>query len=60
MYINIEREKEKHISTLTHFNAMIIYDIHVSHDTKTSYTFHYIGWLIEILIMVYHNPYITG
>ncbi len=23
-------------------------------------TFHYTGWLIGILIMVYYNPYITG
>ena len=23
-------------------------------------TFHYTGWLIGILILVYYNPYITG
>ena len=27
---------------------------------KTLTTFHYTGWLIRILIMVYYNPYITG
>ena len=33
--------------------------IHVSHEKKPP-TFHYTGWLIGILIMVYYNPYITG
>ena len=32
---------------------------HLSHEKKPP-TFHYTGWLIEILIMVYYNPYITG
>ena len=27
---------------------------------KTLITFHYTGWFIGILIMVYNNPYITG
>ena len=27
---------------------------------KTLVAFHYTGWLIGILIMVYHNPYIPG
>ncbi len=27
---------------------------------KKTPTFHYTGWLIGILIMVYYNPYITG
>ena len=27
---------------------------------KTLITFHYTGWLIGILIMVYYNPYILG
>ena len=31
----------------------------LSHE-KTLTTFHYTGWLIGILIMVYYNPYITG
>ena len=34
-----------------------IYDM--SHE-KNPPTFHYTGWLIGILIMVYYNPYITG
>ena len=33
--------------------------LQVSHE-KTPPTFHYTGWLIGILIMVYYNPYITG
>ena len=32
---------------------------HLSHE-KNPPTFHYTGWLIGILIMVYYNPYITG
>ena len=31
----------------------------MSHEKSTP-TFHYTGWLIEILIMVYYNPIITG
>ena len=31
----------------------------LSHE-KNPPTFHYTGWLIGILIMVYYNPYITG
>ena len=31
----------------------------LSHE-KTLITFHYTGWLIGVLIMVYYNPYITG
>ena len=31
----------------------------MSHE-KNLPTFHYTGWLIEILITVYYNPYITG
>ena len=31
----------------------------MSHE-KNPPTFHYTGWLIGILIMVYDNPYITG
>ena len=31
----------------------------VSHEKNTP-TFHYTGWLIGILIMVYYNPYING
>ena len=31
----------------------------VSHK-KDPPTFHYTGWLIGILMMVYYNPYITG
>ena len=33
--------------------------IQMSHE-KNPLTFHYTGWLIGILIMVYYNPYITG
>ena len=33
--------------------------IEVSHE-KNPLTFHYTGWLIGILIMVYNNPCITG
>ena len=33
--------------------------IYMSHE-KNRLTFHYTGWLIGILIMVYYNPYITG
>ena len=32
---------------------------HLSHENNPP-TFHYTGWLIGILIMVYYNPYITG
>ena len=32
---------------------------HMSHEKKPP-TFHYTGWLIGILIMVYYNPYVTG
>ena len=32
---------------------------YLSHE-KNPPTFHYTGWLIGILIMVYYNPYITG
>ena len=32
---------------------------HLSHE-KNPPTFHYTGWLIGILIMVYYNPNITG
>ena len=32
---------------------------HLSHE-KNPPTFHYTGWLIGILIMVYYNPYIPG
>ncbi len=31
----------------------------VSHE-KNPPTFHYTGWLIGILMMVYYNPYITA
>ncbi len=31
----------------------------LSHE-KNPPTFHYTGWLIGILVMVYYNPYITG
>ena len=31
----------------------------MSHEQNPP-TFHYTGWLIGILIMVYYNPYITG
>ena len=34
--------------------------LQVSHEKKKPLTFHYTGWLIGILIMVYYNPYITG
>ena len=27
---------------------------------KTLITFHYTGWLVGILILVYYNPYIAG
>ena len=33
--------------------------IELSHEKKPP-TFHYTGWLIGILIMVYYNPHITG
>ena len=35
---------------------------HLSHEKrkKKRITFHYTGWLIGILIMVYYNPYIPG
>ncbi len=33
--------------------------LHLSHE-KNHPTFHYTGWLIGILIMVYFDPYITG
>ncbi len=32
---------------------------HMSHE-KNPPTFHYTGWLIGILTMVYYNPYIPG
>ena len=32
---------------------------HMSHE-KNPPTFHYTGWLIGILTMVYYNPYIKG
>ena len=33
----------------------------LSHEKKTNMLiFHYTGWLIGILIMVYYNPYVTG
>ena len=31
----------------------------LSHEKKTL-TFHYTGWLVGIMIMVYYNPHITG
>ena len=31
-----------------------------SEPRKNPLTFHYTGWLIGILIMVYYNPYTTG
>ena len=34
-------------------------DHHMSHE-KNPLTFHYAGWLIGILIMVYYNPHIIG
>ena len=33
---------------------------HIIESRKTLTTFHYTGWLIGNLIMVYYNPYITG
>ena len=33
--------------------------VHLSHE-KNPPTFHYTGWLIGILLMVYYNPYIIG
>ena len=33
--------------------------LHLSHE-KNPLTFHYTGWLIGILIMVYYSHYITG
>ena len=33
--------------------------VDMSHE-KNPPTFHYTGWLIGILIMVYYNPYIPG
>ena len=32
----------------------------MNHKKKNLITFHYTGWLIEFLILVYYNPYITG
>ena len=45
-----------------HFNCQFFENggtIHLSHE-KTLITFHYTGWFIGILIMVYYNPYIPG
>ena len=33
---------------------------HLKTPKKKPPTFHYTGWLIGILIMVYYNPYISG
>ena len=33
--------------------------LQLSHE-KNLITFHYTGWLIGILIVAYHNPYIPG
>ena len=33
---------------------------HLSHEKQKHATFHYPGWLMRILIMVYYNPYIIG
>ena len=32
---------------------------HMSHE-KNPPTFHYTGWLIGIIMMVYYNPYTIG
>ena len=37
----------------------VLYSTHVSHE-KNPPTFHYTGWLIGTLIMVYCNPHING
>ena len=40
-------------------DKLISSHIQLSHE-KNPPTFHYTGWLIGILILVYYNPYITG
>ncbi len=39
--------------------SYILDHLQMSHE-KNPLTFHYTGWLIGILIMVYYDPYITG
>ncbi len=39
--------------------SYFLMDEYVSHE-KNPPTFHYTGWLIGILTMVYYNPYIAG
>ncbi len=47
------------IILIQHEITVVQYKIDVSHEKKHP-TFHYTGWLMGILIMVYYNPYITG
>ena len=52
------------LSTRILVRLMILWHLlnqrNIKWTTKKTVTFHYTGWLIGILIMVYNNPYITG
>ena len=47
------------VSLLYLLSKTMIFHCHMSHE-KNPPTFHYTGWLIGILIMVYYNPHIIG
>ncbi len=47
---------KKHVKQLLPSDLLMI---QMSHE-KNPPTFHYTGWLIGILTMVYYNPNITG
>lgn len=65
-----DRTITKTITTKCHFKGIVSHRIevwhmylHLSHEKKQLITFHYTGCYgcsIGILIIVYHNPYITG
>ena len=44
---------------VSHLHLFLFPERQGSHEKKPP-TFHYTGWLIGILTMVYYNPYITG
>ena len=41
-------------------NDVLVFSGQMSSVNQTLMTFHYTGWLMGILILIYHSPYITG
>ena len=58
--IGLRRETSKQLHYLARYSKQKIGRIDKWATKKNRPTFHYIGWLIGILIMVYYNPCISG